>query len=194
MPPKTSKKKRLVTTCPKKKKPSVEVEEVLSDVEEPAGSPQSPSPPTDAQDGQPDDADVPTMSAPEKKKAAVILTDEQEVEFGEWLRSNPFLYTKQLKEYKNTQRKTRVWAEKAAELGQKSGTLLRTYYESVRSKVGKITDTKSGSSTKDLTERDNFIITNFGFLQTHISRMRGRTAISLKSQLATTIPASQPPS
>ncbi|XP_041377838.1 uncharacterized protein LOC121390155 [Gigantopelta aegis] len=102
--------------------------------------------------------------------------------------SNPFLYTKQLKEYKDTQRKTRVWAEKAAELGLESGTLLRTYYESVRTKVGKITDTKSGSSTKDLTERDNFIMTNSSFLQTHISRMRGRTAISLKSQLATTIP------
>ena len=49
-----------------------------------------------------------------------------------------------------------MWAEKAAEPVLESGTLLRTYYESIRTKVGKITDTKSGSSTKDLTERDNF--------------------------------------
>ena len=103
MPPKSSKKKLLVTTH-SKKKPSVEAEEVLSDVEEPAGSPRLPPLPTDAHNGQPDDADIPAMSAPEKKKkkAAVMLTGEQEIEFGEWLRSNPFLYTKQLKEYKNS--------------------------------------------------------------------------------------------
>jgi len=56
------------------------------------------------------------------------------------------------------------WTEKEAELELESGTLLRTYYESIRAKVVKITDTKSGSSIKDLTERDTFIMTNFGFL------------------------------
>ena len=57
--------------------------------------------------------------------------------------------------------------------------LLKTWYESIRTKVGKIHDTKSGSAAKVKTDRDVFILAHFGFLVTHICRVKGRTAVSL---------------
>ena len=65
------------------------------------------------------------------------------------------LYTKSMKEYKDTAKKIDLWNSKAAELDLESGPLLKTWYESVRTKVGKLSDKKSGSATKDMTDRDH---------------------------------------
>ena len=65
--------------------------------------------------------------------------------------------------------------------------MLKTWYESVRTKVGKISDKKSGSGTKDMTERDTFLMAHFGFLSGHISRIRGRTACSVSRNVYTNI-------
>ena len=125
---------------------------------------------------------APSASAPPKKrekKKGLILTDEQETLLSDWLKENPMLYTKSMKEFKDTAKKTSMWNDKAAELDLESGALLRTWYESVRSKVGKLTDKKSGSNTKDLTDRDTFLMSNFGFLSKHISRVKATPACSV---------------
>ncbi|XP_041352071.1 uncharacterized protein LOC121370720 [Gigantopelta aegis] len=90
------------------------------------------------------------------------------------------LYTKSMKEYKNT--------AKAAELDLESGPMLKTWYESVRTKVGKMSDKKSDSATKDMSDRDTFLMQNFGFLASHIARVKGRPACSLKPRLDTALP------
>ena len=52
---------------------------------------------------------------------------------------------------------------------------LKTWFKSIQSKIGKITDTKSGSATKTLTDRDKYM--------DHIVRQPSRVALSLKSRL-----------
>ena len=152
-------------------------------------SPASPSPPpSESADPAPaaapsavpaeEEADIAPLTR-RKKSKSVSLTEEQEVALAEWMRSHPELYSKGLKAYKDTAKKNRLWDEKAQELDLESGVLLRTWYDSVRTKVGKMTKEKSGSASKELTERDQFIMSNFGFLRDHIARVRGRTACSV---------------
>ena len=76
---------------------------------------------------------------------------------GEWLRNNPCIYQKTLKTYKDTGKNTSLWAEKATDLNLESGKLLKTWYESIPTTVGKLQDGKSGSAAKGRIERDVFI-------------------------------------
>ena len=80
----------------------------------------------------------------------------------DWLKENPMLYTKSMKEYKNAAKKIDLWNSKAAELGLASGPMLKTWYERVRTKVGKLSDKKSGSATKDMTDRDTSLCRTLG--------------------------------
>ena len=74
-----------------------------------------------------------------------------------------------------------MWNMKAAELDVESGKLLTTWYESVRTRVGKLSDQKSGSAVVAMTDRDKFIMQHFGFLSTHISRVKGTAACSVST-------------
>ena len=58
---------------------------------------------------------------------------------------------------------------------------LKTWYESIQTKIGKIT--KSGSATKTLTNRDKYLKKKLSFLGDHIVRQPSRVAMSLKSRL-----------
>jgi hypothetical protein len=208
MPPKMSGKKMVVSTKSMTKSTAASVKNRVtrkkmkemvatsSDEDEAAPqsqSPQSPSPPPSeaedvVQDVQKKTGKKAGSSQPEKpsqplkkrRNFGTILSEEDEVLMGEWLRHNSIFYDKTLKSFKNTDRKKALWEEKAFALNLESGQLLKTWYESVRTRVGKLLDTKSGSAAKSRTERDKFIEANFGFLGTHISRIKGRTAIKLQ--------------
>lgn len=119
-----------------------------------------------------------TKQAARIKRKACVIDDEVEVDLAEWLRNNPELYNKGMKLFKDRARKDRLWAEKAAEI-KVDLPGLKTWYESIRTKVGKMFKTKSGQPTRDLTERDAFIKQNFSFLSQHISRMKGRVGCSV---------------
>ena len=45
---------------------------------------------------------------------------------GDWLKENPMLYTKTMKEYKDMTKKIHLWNSKAAELDVESGSMLKT--------------------------------------------------------------------
>jgi hypothetical protein len=199
-------KKKMTVVFPKVKKTAAQkkAQELVEDTEEeeevlsPPASPRSVTPPPENPDAQGTaaaaaalEADIPALQAgpsksKRKKSKTVVLTDEQEVEVGEWLRMHPELYTKGLKGYKEVAKKQKLWADKTEELKLESVVLLKTWYESIRTKIGKMKKTKSGTGTKDTTDRDKFVMANFGFLVDHISRMRGRTACSVSKSLQCT--------
>lgn len=173
MPPRKKLAVKVMAKKPTKKKP--EPEPIESDVEDDVESTRSWSPTRSPQRSQAD--------APKKrmKKKPLVLSEVKELEMAEWMRRHAFLYSKGMKEYKDSRKKNRLWQEKAEDLGVESGALLKVWYESVRTKVGKISDKKSGLAHKDLTERDTFLMSNFGFLATHISRMKETTAFSVST-------------
>ena len=124
------------------------------------------------------------------KFRGTTLTPENEDDMAEWLKSFDFIYVKGRERYKDSNMKKRIWAEQAKKLGLEVRTLM-TWYDSVRSKVGKLTEEKSGSATKELTDRENHIMARFGFLKDHIVRQPSRVGSSLKAKLQALHPQSQ---
>ena len=184
MPPKNSRKSSQKQSAPARDSGDEDAAKKRREDERREEEARSPTPPPSPppEDGEDDTTQPSTSGATKKKrKSPVILTEEQEIDMGEWLRQNPMLYIKAMKEYKNTLKKSRLWDEKAAELHLESGQLLRTWYESIRTRVGKVSQKKSGSAALGLTDRDKFIMAHFSSPGTHISRMRGRSACSTVS-------------
>ena len=113
-----------------------------------------------------------------QRVAPLLLTEDQEEGLSDWLKSNDFIYMKGKREYKDSARKKTLWEGKASELGIELKALM-TWYESIRTRVGKLTTQPSGSSRPVVTDRDEFILKNFDFLKTHIARMPSRLAVSV---------------
>jgi len=107
------------------------------------------------------------------RKDALFLTEDQEQDVADWYRSQELLYNRRLAEYKRTDIKSRILDEKAAELACTTAQL-KTWIDSMRTAVGKLTDpTKkpSGGAAKVRSDRDDWIIENFGYLEKHIKRV-----------------------
>ncbi len=134
----------------------------------------------------------PTLEESEvqKKKAKpLILTAEQEDDIVKWLKGNPCLFNKKLNDYRNTELKSLLWNLKGEEL-QVEAALLKTWFESMRTRFGKLTKTQSfddAAENTDLTERDQWIIDRFEFLHQHIVRIRRRHGGGLTNKLASKV-------
>jgi len=179
MPPKTRGGKRAPTKVAKKKitPPSPSSSGGDDDVVQVGEkSPRDPTPPPESPAHSQDSSKAPARKR--QKVPAVDLTDEQEIDMSDWLKTNNYLYTKGTKKYKNTQMKNHEWEKKGTELGVDHNGLF-TWYESIRTKVGKLTDDKSGSAARQLTDRDQFILDHFRFLADHIVRQPTRSGISV---------------
>ncbi len=90
---------------------------------------------------------------------------------GEVLRSHPELFTKSLKLTKTLPKKSNLCDDKADEIDIESSACYAHGTRAYVRKIGKLTSTTSGSATKESTERDIFIMSNFAFLKEHISRV-----------------------
>lgn len=84
-------------------------------------------------------------------------------------------------QYKDTALKNAKWLAKADQYGIQDWRDLKTWVESMRSLVGRLTrDTsKSGSGRKELTDRDRWVKEKFGFLGPHIARITTRAGINV---------------
>ena len=122
-----------------------------------------------------------SCAQPAKKKqnvAALHLSDEQHDIMAEWLKDHDYIYINGRARHKEVAHKKTLW-EKAKSMGV-DYQVLKTWYESIQTKIGKITDTKSGLGTKTLTDRDK---DKFSFLGNHIVHQPSNVALGLKSWL-----------
>ena len=117
----------------------------------------------------------PPVEKRKKKKKPLTLNSEQEEDFINWLKEHPELYDKGKKEYRDVEKKNKLWEDKAAAM-EVNVSDLRTWFDSMRTRYGKLTQTKSGQGAKVLTYRDKWVLTNFDFLKGHIHRMVGRSS------------------
>lgn len=113
-----------------------------------------------------------------RSKVSPNLTREEEEAIVEWLREHPEIYDKRKAEYKNQQKKESLWKQKADEMG-KDVTVLKVWYKSLRTRMGKLMKTKSGQATTELTDRDNWVLTELEFLRVHIERVHRRPLVSV---------------
>ena len=73
------------------------------------------------------------------------------------------IYIKGRSRYNEAAHKKALWEAKAKSMGIEC-TTLKAWYESIRTKIGKITDTKTDSAiTKTLTDREKYLKEKFSF-------------------------------
>ena len=104
----------------------------------------------------------------------MMLTEEQEQDVADWYRENEVLYNKCKKGYRDNKLKMTLFEEKASSLGPRcTAQQLRTWIESMRTTVGKITRNTSDSrdDARTMTDREKWVMDSFGFLQDHIRRI-----------------------
>ena len=113
----------------------------------------------------------------------------------EWLGENEILYNKKKTDYKNVTKKGKLWRDKAAIWGWEPAILV-TWFRSMRTRFGKLTKDgeKSGSDLVHLTDRDQWILTSFRFMKSHIhrhgSKQMGNLNASMKAyELSQTLKA-----
>ena len=116
------------------------------------------------------------------------MSAEQEAEMIDWITSHEELFNKKKNSFKDKAAKERLWAEKAAEMG-KTAAELKLWYEGMRTRYGRLKNIPSGSGA--LTERENFIRTQFEFLRPHIAAQKKRTLVSV-SKTSNIEPESRP--
>jgi len=126
------------------------------------------------------------------------LTPAQEQDVADWVGENTILYDKSLRDYKDTTKRDKLWADKAAELGVLRDELY-AWYLSMRTRYGKLYEGgASGSAARDYTEREKWIREAFGYLGKHIVRNKPKSSgLKLKLQGAdsgSSQPQSQPQS
>ncbi len=63
---------------------------------------------------------MPSQEASQKtsrNKEPLFWTDEQQADVIDWLKKNTIIYNKHLREYRNTEKKNKLWADNAKDLG-----------------------------------------------------------------------------
>jgi hypothetical protein len=113
-----------------------------------------------------------------KKKLHAVLTEEEEEAMVDWLRDHPEIYNKKLKSYKDAQSKESAWREKALLLNI-DVAILKTWYNSLRTRYGRLRKKKSGDADPDHTDRDTWILRSFQFLAIHIVEVQKRIPCSV---------------
>lgn len=118
---------------------------------------------------------------PQKKaKTITDLTIDQEEDMASWLEENELLYNKKLNVYKDFKKKDALWDAKAASMG-KDVQILKTWYRSIRTRFTRLVHRKSGDGASELTERDQWILTNFAWLRVHVVEVQKKTTVSVSN-------------
>ena len=84
----------------------------------------------------------------------------------EWLSDHPEIYQRSHGNY--YKKKDDLWQDQAQAIGVVDGKTLKTWYESLRTRWGKMDEKKSGQASPDFTERDKWVWEKFQFLRGHI--------------------------
>ena len=87
-----------------------------------------------------------------KKRPPVTMTQNQEEAAVEFLKRHEVLYNRGLKEYKDTDKRDKLWAKLASKLSTKDNKItkedIKKWFESQRTVYGKCTQVKSGQAAR----------------------------------------------
>ena len=97
------------------------------------------------------------------------FTDTQEVSIVEFVKQHPELYDKEHPRFHDRTRRETLWAEIAAELHLQPFDV-RRWFESQRTRYGKLSKLQSGQAPREMTKRQSWVYQQMGFLKTHIRR------------------------
>ena len=127
-----------------------------------------------------------------KKRPPVTITQAQEEAAVEFLKRHKVLYDRSLKEYKDTSKRDRLWQKLADRLDTKTHPItkedIKKWFESQRTVFGKCTRLQSGQAAPILSERKQWVVTQFNFLTGHIARQPSRATTLRQSSQSQSLP------
>ena len=117
------------------------------------------------------DTDVESIQSRQKKSQikSIFLSDSDEEATMEFIKQHEELYDKTKDCFKDKQKKERLWEQLAATRNLPVKTV-KKWFNTQRTRYGKLTQTKSGQATEKSTERQTWLKDSFSFLRGHIRR------------------------
>ena len=113
--------------------------------------------------------DPESHSSAKRARVCATFTDTQEVSIVEFVKQHPELYDKEHPRFHDRTRRETLWAEIAAELHLQPFDV-RHWFESQRTRYGKLSKLQSGQAPREMTKRQSWVYQQMGFLKTHIRR------------------------
>ena len=113
---------------------------------------------------------------PARRKATprvvTAFTEDQKEAIIDFLQQNPVLYSKRLTGYKNSAAKERLWMKQAEQM-QCTPNELKTWYDSMRTKLGKLKKaaSKSGQAADSFTATERYALSLTAWGSTLVVRM-----------------------
>ncbi|KAL5005827.1 hypothetical protein ScPMuIL_016985 [Solemya velum] len=123
------------------------------------------------------------------KKANYSLGAEVEVALVEWIQENQILWNSKLIDFKRTDPKEALCREKGQQLGR-DAAYPREWWRSIKDNFTRLDKKKSGDETKELTEREEWILSACSFLRPLV-RHKSQPLRSIKG--CDTLTEQQPP-
>ena len=108
-------------------------------------------------------------SSAKRARVCATFTDSQEVSIVEFVKLHPELYDKEHSRFHDRTRREALWAEISEELKLQPFDV-RRWFESQRTRYGKLSKLQSGQAPREMTKRQSWVYQQMGFLKTHIRR------------------------
>jgi hypothetical protein len=115
-----------------------------------------------------------------KKNTSTLSVADEELMM-EFIRDNPMLWNIKMTDYRRKDKKDKIW-EDQAQLMEETADNLKVWFRSVRDTHTRLDKKKSGDGAPELTEREEWIISKFGFLKT-VTRHHPEPLVSVSVQL-----------
>ena len=100
------------------------------------------------------------------------------------MNEHPGLYDKEHGRFHDRQRKEALWAEISEELKLQPFDV-RRWFESQRTRYGKLSNQQSGQAPREMTKRQSWVYQQMGFLKTHIRCKGANRSSGVKASLNT---------
>ena len=100
---------------------------------------------------------------------SIFLSDSDEEAIVEFVKQHQEFYDKTKDSFKDKQKKERLWEQIASTRNLPIKTV-KMWFETQRTRYGKLTETKSGQAAEKNTERQTWLKDSFSFLRDHIRR------------------------
>ena len=108
-------------------------------------------------------------SAAKRARVCATFTNSQEIAIVEFVKEHPELYDKEHGHFHDRHRKEALFAKISAELKLQPFDV-RRWFESQRTRYGKLSKLQSGQAPREMTKRQSWVYQQMGFLKTHIRR------------------------
>ena len=118
-----------------------------------------------------------------RARLTACFTDEQELQIVEFVKEHPSFFSKTDPEYMDRYHREALWQQLAEEMSLEAVDVKR-WWDTQRTRYGKLTKRVSGQAPKKLTTRQQWVCNQLGFLDSHIVRTQTSRSYGLESSQA----------